>query len=388
MFAFKAYFWDSQVYIGGQAYRTNEILTECLNLSEPEDYMRDRLYDLEELLPLVQILDDDYNREKNYNRNVQRAQDLFFDIGNILQRLPPYKNLPLKNRLDQPLLFECLNKNYRHWETGDYENDADSINEYGFVEKNENGYYNMFVQSFQPDPMDVELCVEDHNIFSDLNQAVEDIFTQFTNILKDLLRVKIAYADFLDNYIHGKNKFLGDGETAACFIKYMECSKRRHDYERVISSSSMQMSHEVYCRPDGREKLCEAYTFDSLGSFLYFDFFRGLSRDCIPKRCGNCGMYFLLDGGKYSSYCERPLKDDPEKTCRDVGARKRYDDKCRTDPVWLAYNRAYKAHYARYMKRKMTVSEFEEWSRYAVELRSSAENGKMELAEYQRLLKK
>ena len=63
------------------------------------------------------------------------------------------------------------------------------------------------------------------------------------------------------------------------------------------------------------------------------------------------------------------VPDEPEKTCRDVGARKRYDDKCKTDPVWQTYNRAYKAHYARYMKKKMTVSEFEEWSRFASELR-------------------
>lgn len=36
------------------------------------------------------------------------------------------------------------------------------------------------------------------------------------------------------------------------------------------------------------------------------------------------------------------------------------------------YNRAYKAHYARYMKKKMTVAEFEEWSRFASEIRDKA----------------
>lgn len=157
--------------------------------------------------------------------------------------------------------------------------------------------------------------------------------------------------------------------------------------ERVVSSNSMQMSHEVYRRPDGREKLCEAYTFDSLGAFLYFDFFRGLSQSYLPKRCDNCGMYFLLEGGKYSNYCERTLKDDPDKTCRDVGARKKYDDKCKSDPIWLAYNRAYKAHYARYMKKEMAVPEFEEWSRQAVEWRTQAEKGKLGYSEYERLLK-
>jgi len=147
------------------------------------------------------------------------------------------------------------------------------------------------------------------------------------------------------------------------------------------------MSHEVYRRPDGKEKLCEVYTFDGLGAFLYFDFFRGLNQSHIPKRCDNCGKYFLLEAGKYSNYCERPLDGDPEKTCRAVGARKKYGDKCKTDPVWLAYNRAYKAHYARYMKKKMTIAEFEQWSWYAVELRDQAEKSTLDLAEYERLLK-
>lgn len=57
------------------------------------------------------------------------------------------------------------------------------------------------------------------------------------------------------------------------------------------------------------------------------------------------------------------------------------------DPIWLAYNRAYKTHYARYLKKKMTTAQFEQWSRYAVELRQRAEAGEMELADYQRKLR-
>ena len=44
----------------------------------------------------------------------------------------------------------------------------------------------------------------------------------------------------------------------------------------------------------------------------------------------------------------------------------------KSDPVWQTYNRAYKAHYARYMKKKMAVSEFEEWSRFASNVRDKA----------------
>ncbi|MCL2083012.1 MAG: DUF6076 domain-containing protein [Oscillospiraceae bacterium] len=137
----------------------------------------------------------------------------------------------------------------------------------------------------------------------------------------------------------------------------------------------------------GSPKLYESYTLDGLGSFLYIDLFKGIQLNHIPKKCSNCGKYFLLTSGKYSDYCERPLPADKGKTCRDVGARKKYDEKCKTDPVWLTFNRAYKAHYARYMEKKMTVPEFEKWSAYAIELRDKAVNGELEFEEFERLVK-
>ena len=41
-------------------------------------------------------------------------------------------------------------------------------------------------------------------------------------------------------------------------------------------------------------------------------------------------------------------------------------------------------YYARYMKKKMTTSEFEKWSRFAAELRDKAERGEIGLEEYVR----
>ncbi len=85
-------------------------------------------------------------------------------------------------------------------------------------------------------------------------------------------------------------------------------------------------------------------------------------------------------------YCERPVKYG-EQHCREIGSHKRYDDKCKNESIWLAYNRADKTHYARYLKRKMTTAQFEQWSRYTVELRQKAENSEMELADYQKELR-
>ena len=83
MFGFKAYIWDNLVYIGDHAYKTNEILTEYLNISTPETALSKYLRDLEKLMPRLQIFDDDYDVETNYDKNAQHAQQMFFKIGSI-----------------------------------------------------------------------------------------------------------------------------------------------------------------------------------------------------------------------------------------------------------------------------------------------------------------
>ncbi len=41
-----------------------------------------------------------------------------------------------------------------------------------------------------------------------------------------------------------------------------------------------------------------------------------------------------------------------------VDSLQSYEKKYKNDPIWQTYNRAYKAHYARYLKKKMTVANY------------------------------
>ena len=52
------------------------------------------------------------------------------------------------------------------------------------------------------------------------------------------------------------------------------------------------------------------------------------------------------------------------------------------------YHKGYKAHYARYLKKKMTQAEFQKWADYAIELRNKALEGEIEYDEYVREMKK
>ena len=58
------------------------------------------------------------------------------------------------------------------------------------------------------------------------------------------------------------------------------------------------------------------------------------------------------------------------------------------DPVWLIYTRAYKQHYARFMKKTMSKTEFAQWAEYALDLRQKALDGEIGIEEYTELIRK
>lgn len=98
----------------------------------------------------------------------------------------------------------------------------------------------------------------------------------------------------------------------------------------------------------------------------------------------------IIKKSRYSYLLSRHIlvKSEPEKTYRDVDSSGRYDEKCKNNPVWQTYNRAYKVHYARYIKKKMTVAEFEQWLCFANELRDKAESNEISYELYYENIRK
>lgn len=387
MFACSVCFYGTEVLTGKHYFQSNEILTACLNLRTGD--LRAILEELKFLRQKIQLpeeLDIEFN--ENYDRYVQQAQNLLFKIGRLAKRIPLYRD---DHSFDAPQLMDCLNR-FSLWDSNiglepdvDYYS-SDYTDEVGFSVTDEDGHATFYYQHFFPEP---ELAASDEAeillVLRDCNHATATLFDSYITFVQDVLRVQTTYAELLEDYLHAKRRFLSEAEIASCLMQYLRSSGNRS--ARLQTAGAAQMRYEIIRWKDGVERLCETAFFDSLGAFLYTDFFRGLNQNYLPRKCENCHRWFLLTAGKYSSYCNRPLKNEPSKTCRDVGSRKRYDDKCKNDPIWLAYNRAYKTHYARYLKKKMTTAQFEQWSRYAVELRQKAENGEMELADYQRQLR-
>lgn len=156
-----------------------------------------------------------------------------------------------------------------------------------------------------------------------------------------------------------------------------------HHLEPFVSGVSLGLSRKVDAPPvniqyavietrDNTYELVEKIYFDRLADFIYVEFMRGLQKGFVPKKCANCGRWFLQEPGMSFSYCDGPDPGADGASCRDVGAKASFLAKVRNNPIWEVHQRAYKKYFARTRKGTMGRADFEVWCREAERIRDEA----------------
>ncbi|MBR4554854.1 MAG: hypothetical protein IKO27_04595 [Ruminococcus sp.] len=369
MFGTDANFYKNRVLIEGAGqYKTNEILTAFLECDLP---------DLRELLESCKSFErklhypETFDEVARFDGLVQRAITFFSSLDEMIDQLPPYRDMKRKHNF----LFELMNE-YRFF--FDNEPDIDHCDHHPRPEYNDHFYTDLTFSDLDPDMCDGAL---------QLNQKLRELAEQYRAFIEDCIRVKTVYAAFLEKVHQGK-EYLNTKETAEIYLAFVSEQKDRlRTYDKLEPSGTMS---EIFVPQDidGELVLCEKYKFSTLGGFLYIDLFKGLNNHFLPRKCGLCGRYFLLEATAYSPFCTRPTEDRKDKTCRDLGHRRTYADKVNSDPVLLVYTKAYKQHYARYLKKKMSQNEFRLWADYALELRQRAYDKELNFEEYAEEIRK
>ena len=384
MFSLKAYFWNNDVYINGQyKYAANEILTAYLNSNfiEAHEIIGNLRYLKKRLLISRNMHYEDHQK---YSSNVDWAIESFDKVNKWITGLPPYNKI-LSGRIYT--FDELLNEYSLFFEDGRDDSEIEdpitweTVTPNGVGDCDDNGVFYILLNKFVPISFEEIYFFDFDKIahLEELNEKITAFFDEYIALLFHYASVQDIFKPFIKKYLNKNETFISDAELAVCYDKF------KIDYIKNFSEIKCSMDsfgYKVLKNTDGNPILCDEITFNDLQSFLYFDFWKGIKNKYIPNCCKLCGRFFLIKSGKYFNYCNRPLKNEPDKTCRDVGSRRRYDDKCKNDPVWQTYNRAYKAHYARYLKNKMTVAQFEEWSRFASNLRNAAEKEKISFEDY------
>ena len=196
--------------------------------------------------------------------------------------------------------------------------------------------------------------------------------------IDDIRLIQERYAWFLDG-VFADAVFEKKKGQKKIPLAPMICSR---GYEAFISGVSLGENPETDAPPVKTQyrirgekenaEIVEKMYFDRLLDFVYVEFMKGLQKGFVPKRCANCGRWFLQKPGATYAYCTGAAPGQDGKTCREIGASSSFRSKVENNDVWKVHQRAYKKYFARIRSGLMTKGEFEVWSRQAAELRDAA----------------
>lgn len=129
---------------------------------------------------------------------------------------------------------------------------------------------------------------------------------------------------------------------------------------------------------EGEVFIAEKTTFNSLTDFLRTEFYRGLAAGNAPRRCHNCGIYFLLTSGYNTCYCNNVAPGETERTCRKVGAhRKEAREKANRSPARVEYDRAYNRLKQKKNRKKISIDEWNAAVAEAMQILELTERGEL-----------
>ncbi len=139
-----------------------------------------------------------------------------------------------------------------------------------------------------------------------------------------------------------------------------------------VDAPQVNIQYAVLEISQNEHELVEKMYFDRLTDFLYVEFMKGLQKGFVPKRCANCGQWFLQEPGLTYAYCTNEAPGEGGLTCRDIGSKASFREKVTNNGVWEVHQRAYKKYFARTKKGTMSKSDFEAWGREAADIRDVA----------------
>ena len=337
---FTVFFYGDKVFVGGREYPIGQCCVDILNLDEAVlDEIDQRV---REFVPLAM----DLLKEKT-DSAAALAQERLNAVWELIFSLPVYRDL----KMDEPCNYHTFQRLMADEEKWAQVQDPTSE---GYAK-----YQGMLVEL---------ICFAER--LRGFQQLIGMMAEKCLEPLKR--RSSSAYA-----------------EAYSCFYMQMLSAGVQvfgDDFEQGIpvEVSFVPMMHPS---EEGKIFIAEKATFNSLTDFLQTEFYRGLAKGNAPRRCHNCGRYFLLTSGYNICYCNNIAPGETDRTCRKVGAhRKEAQGKTNHTPAQKEYGKVYNRLKARKQRGKISEDEWNAAVAKAQELVSQSERGELSDEELRQLL--
>lgn len=217
------------------------------------------------------------------------------------------------------------------------------------------------------------------DLFAEMLKDPDAFLLKYIRARDDILYIQERYGWFLESLFEGQPFEKKKGQRKIPLARqitnqFLEpfVSGVSLGENRQVDAPQVNIQYAVLEQEGQEPELVEKIYFDRLLDFVYVELMRGMQKGFVPKRCANCGRWFLQYPGATYAYCDRPAPGQKGKTCREIGATVSFQDKVRNNDVWKLHQRAYKKYFARTRKGTMGKPEFEKWARIAEQLRDQA----------------
>ena len=308
---FTALFYSDRVFIGAREYPIGQCVVDILNLEESELFRIDQI--LMEFFHTVQEVWEQYTE-----KSVLRAQKKLQDVWNLVSVLPVYRD---------------LNIDWLH-------------------------------PVAQNAPLLEKLWSRIRYLTVEGRAGVDENLRKLMGVNELLRTFQKQISLMLDGYFESLERRNSESYAVGVFQFYSDIMTAE-----LLERGTCELDHSFPIKvqfvpmlsPVGEDKviLAERTRFSALLDFLEVEFFRGLSVGNVPRRCHNCGKYFLLTAGYNTCYCNNIAPGETERTCRKVGAhRKEARDRTGRTPAQIEYDRAYNRLKQRKNRKKITIDEW------------------------------
>ena len=127
------------------------------------------------------------------------------------------------------------------------------------------------------------------------------------------------------------------------------------------------------------------YSISTIHDMLELEFTKMLEYDIRLHKCKICGRYFIIKGNYVSDFCNR-VREGNTRTCQQIGAQRKYDERLKTDEAVALFRKYYKRYYARTKVNQIKPDKFREWNYKACEMRDRCQNGEITPQEFEEWL--
>lgn len=193
-------------------------------------------------------------------------------------------------------------------------------------------------------------------------------------------------AEISDVYFSQVKKRDEDSYTAAwwAFNEYSTLSQNMratvpyYDKANINKTMDVNLGVSGMIDPNDKDKLImvETCEFHNAQSVIKYDFFKAVQYGRAPFRCHNCGRFFLSTDSYKTFYCNEKSPDNPNRTCRQIGAKNKHKEKAENDPIIQTYNKARNKYYQQKFRGNISDEEYNKILRYLETMRDMAIRGK------------